>query len=1656
MTEETLPPQQSPESSAPVADAAPDEQRTDASISMEQKNDLAEAAEDNVSMPPDAQRFLGGRRTLDASRGRFPEWFGFYVIVSLTMLCLIAFASVSSWIFLSPPDKPKLVCMVESDYMSPAIPFVSYGPQDGQLIRSLGNKVLDNVEPIASDDSDFDGSISKHSFEHQLGLVQGETCVIYMAAHGVSDEQDGYILHRSSRLGQFDAGLSLTDMLEVIANRGTKNVLLLLDTVRFDRNLQMGMLGNDFSYYLKRDFAKLKQKAEADGERPFPNLCIICSADDGQVSAPPPGLAVSPFALTVAYALRGGAGSSSTKIIDSNNNGEITASELAAFVERAVSDWSLEHQRVSQTPFQLHLGEDFPLVSVDRGVTLETVLAEVQPNSTDPAPLRESGKVTKPAPKTASEPQAELASATRADPNHGESAAAPASPNPESSSEANATPSEPSQNSAGKESVAALACDARTPAQLIDRICQGWQQEMEVQNSGKDFHRPMQWSRLKLALMRAEEAVLANLPKKAQGILDQSIPKIVHDLQTHTESICTPDWSLAFDSEVTPDSQLAIERIELDEVIAEPTDQRVEELRNSNLIEAGLIGVLSERIRSEGQWRDPALVKLAVATRSMGVPTRLYRHPFLLSFVQERVAAADVIRRQAEVDLITGRLEQAQKGMYRAETLYREVDADLDKYFSQFTQLKEMTSDIEALISWLGIVPGWDVRKSHDLQLLEEFIVSLKTFCKNPSPTTLSDAAHLAMNVRERGIHSAEDSLQPVDWMNTRAVLQLSFLPPELRRQLLIDQYPGPNFKDFNIGFRQDVTTYRNRPANPMLLHATFQILMNDQARSELLSLLQQLSPIRTQGFESFADLQQHQAIRHDRAVASSDIRQFINDLYSDPSNEFGEGTWWGQWARLLIMSDYRASRYLKDDPRDVPMQRLMELAEIELLKWNVNRLYDDSLELPGFCYGNTIHSIAESIMRFDPGYVAPVESGYFALTGNTELVIPPGEEMVVPLRITALRDSPKEANPRLILQRSGIGPPLRFALGGQQDTNGRVSFPLDSNLVAGQVQRVWLKVVAPPNVERVPRHAIAAMIECSTGQVDWLPLRIAIETPQPKAAELAIAWDDRAERNGRIDLYPNQSLPLDVSVVKHTTDALDLRVEFTGSTSSESVAVTAKAEDVGPLPVVPDPEMNLSLEQTLTVRLYDGKNLLDEREVDLAILDVLRCFGRSTYFDPQAGKVRVEVSRLRSSDSTSPVPVEIQLAPTLATQGTLTGQMTAGQESIALDAVVPPRVSDNFRVQIGVAGVSRVLRDRVGLEQLAGKPDEQLALDVVGPQPDTKVMFRELAAQIPIHARIDGPAQIGFHIGLDWNHNGQLDSSEVQQGRTFWNGKSSTLRLVATKKPPGFIVESHVKDITLDLNTAGVIGHQTILARAMAGEQSRTVAIPVYVLKDAPALEILQPTGGQILGLQETIRAVVQAEWSLCGAVDDIEFAFDLNGNGIIDKGEAVVPVGFKQAEPVTFGKSHRLEVQLPTKGLVAGPMTLLARTVAEMTEPSTESGTSASATAATGEPTSAKKVDGPIAFTGVTAMQDMVFTTTGKIEGQVVTADGTPRKGAVVQLEGAGKVVSGDQGRFKFDDVAAGSHKVTAETNQRSGAGTADVVPGQTVNLKIMIAVQ
>ncbi|CAK9079641.1 Uncharacterized protein SCF082_LOCUS38003, partial [Durusdinium trenchii] len=867
---------------------------------------------------PNAQRFLGGRRTLDKSRLHLPRWFGLFVLVSTTLICMIAFLSVASWAVVSPRQKPELICLVEAEYMAPAIPLVRYGLQDGQLIRSLSRSSLKLVEGISRTTADDTGPINKQFFEHQLDQLQGDTCVIYIAAQGVSDEADGYLLHRASHQSQFGSGFSLTDLLAAIETHGVKNVLLLLDTVRVDRSVQLGMLGNDFSYYLKRDFEVLRQRAEK--EQDLPNLCIICSADDGQISAPPPGLATSPFALTTAYALQGGPGSKVTKGADQNLDGRISALEIAEYVERAISDWSLEHQQTPQTPFHLHLGEDFPLVFVDHMVTLDSVLAHAFPpedkqkKGTSPAGAKHPSQENEPSEKKTVGTETNSASAT-------DTSASPpkvAATDPAESGDSPQTPEAGESKGAPPEAETSLvAAEPSLPEteMLIERIYEAWQKKVELEQSGVAQNSPLQWSRLKLALLRAESALLANMPLKAQTMLDVTIPKMFQALEASSHPFLNADWSLAFAGEADPSSKVAAQRGEIEKAITQPDAAAVNELRNSSLIEASLVYTLSERLLLHGTWRDPALVELAVQARSLGVPVALYQHPYLLRFVKDQLEAADIVRRRAEVDLITGRLDQAEQGLRRAETQYREVAKDLEGYLDQVLKVKHSAIDVPAMISWLGMHPGWGVRKKHDLILMNEFMKRLAEFCNSPSPMALATATHAAQDIRERGIYCAEDALQPVDWINTRAVLKLTFLEPEVRRQLLLDQYPARDFEEFNIGFRQDGNTVRNRPANPLLLDEMFTIISGGRIKSVLLDRLKQLSPVRSEGYETFTDLQEHESIRQDRAYASGEVRCVVEELCSQSINEFAVDGWWKQWASLLLLSESRADRYLQDEP---------------------------------------------------------------------------------------------------------------------------------------------------------------------------------------------------------------------------------------------------------------------------------------------------------------------------------------------------------------------------------------------------------------------------------------------------------------------------------------------------------------------------------------------------------------------------------------------------------------------------------------------------------------------------------------------------------------------------------------------------------------------
>lgn len=1570
--------------------------------------------------PAAGKRFLGGQSSASQYRAGFPSWFKLLLLGIATLLSLAAFLVVANFSLAESSEKAWLTALVETEYLSPAIPPLEMAHQDAKLIRSAIGTSMRGFEVADSSTEENQDAAVKRFFDHQLANIDGTTCVVYVAAHAVSDERTGYILYNDSHPSKPETGYPIRRLLDALVQCPAKNKLLVLDVCRLDHNLRLGMLGNDFVFHLKREFENLRHQLVTDGVSDNQNLWILSSCDDGQIALSSPTLGASPFALAVAYGLRGGSEVDAVSNQTRKQDGRISAAELANYVMRSVSSWSLEHRDAEQTPFVLSLGSDFPLANVDRSVTIsnfiqeagQTHSSETDENSTAPSVTNSQSNPTDEKAEEKSEAADESVAKTD-------------------------SPTEP----AAQESPAAAD---PTVESLVAEIAEQWRQGRELLRGRELLSRPLQWSLLVQSLNRAEGALFSDDPSEVLSVLQNEIPKRLKYLDHRVREQTNEKWSLSF-----VDGEQSKWRELIANAVAKPSAANLSSLRDGELIEAGFILSLAQECQTNGVWHDPKLIRLALETRTRGELAAIRQHPYLLPFARAEIEVGDQLRRRAEIDLVIGRSDRAEQGLRAAQTHYDRACEQIESAMQRLGQVQRMTVNLTSVMEWIGNAPHWGTRKSHDLELFNQFVRELTNFTHDPTTASLEAVADTATNLKRRGSRYAEDALQPTEWARSHAALALPFLQPELRAQLLHALLAQPAPLQLKTDFRMHVRSGPQRPAMPYPLADVFSLLLAEQDLNidgaKLISQLRSIGPVTNRQPVMWQTMAANDRMRQDRAIAARDIRHYFSQMRNTSIQDVNQGTWWQRWVRLLMLSDWRAIRFLNEDPRDVAMNDLVTEAKTNYLKWTIGRLYSDSMELPGFCYGRPIAELSDRVREQDADFRTPKQADCFAVVGDMNVSLSPGESKVVPLTIKTLRRLSTEETPRLVLERTSGGKAFRFALDEVEDVDGQLSVKLEAPFVSHEQRQAWLKLTLGEEISTAAPPELAVRVELASGQVDWLPVPLNFVPTPVKPAELILGWDDSRAENGRIDLFPNQQVPLNLAVRKNSTAELALQLEFLGSEQPQIIPLVLRAEQTGELPVPVPTDLALPLDQTLVVRLRQGETVLDERELEVALLDLQSAFHREVRYDPQMARAIVQVKRVRQSDAATPVPFELQLLPDRASRGKLAGVLPISTDTLQLDAIVPGGQNEEFRTILTGAGVPRIFRDQLGLTRLVGQAVRQLHLELLTPQPEAKMHYRAEGLRISVVAQLDGPRDIQYEIGLDLNRNGELEGFERQHRKQYWNGREAGLKLVATVKPPALYVESNVSDITVDIDASGASGRQTIIARAIAGSQETTAQLPIFLLASVPPIEVLAPSTGAKVSWGEPVTILLKGGPETAAAIDRIAFAFDINENGAVDDGETVTPLGIPKPKAVRFGRDSRIAVQLPTKGLPAGPVTLLVQASVDLlpdhsvaTKPSKKSAQAKNS------------LSGPLLF------HRLFLATEGEITGQVVTPDGLPRRGAVVTLIGIDQQVSGPRGEFTFQDVPAGKYKIVARTSQRTGSGFVTVKPGQASNLEIKIAVQ
>lgn len=253
-------------------------------------------------------------------------------IVIVVTVSALAFGFVGFLVkpFLNP--QTHLVLMGTGKSLTLSVPSIGFVDRDHDLFRELeSGRIVDCRDR-------FKSAKSAANLADDLlatGAAAEDTLVVYLAAHGVSQDGTAYVLCDDFDLRRPELGrLPLETVLKQIRKSPAKTKLLLVNHGPIEYDPRMGMVVNEFPRLLAR----------AVRETNDPSLWVLCSHDLLQTSNVSLAAKHSVFGMFAAHGLCGAA--------DLNGDHEVSVIELAKFASANVSTWVRQNTggSVDQTP----------------------------------------------------------------------------------------------------------------------------------------------------------------------------------------------------------------------------------------------------------------------------------------------------------------------------------------------------------------------------------------------------------------------------------------------------------------------------------------------------------------------------------------------------------------------------------------------------------------------------------------------------------------------------------------------------------------------------------------------------------------------------------------------------------------------------------------------------------------------------------------------------------------------------------------------------------------------------------------------------------------------------------------------------------------------------------------------------------------------------------------------------------------------------------------------------------------------------------------------------------------------------------------------------------------------------------------------------------
>lgn len=1552
-----------------------------------------------------AKRFHGGRYSQPTTGSRSYRLFASFTALSLVLLAMVA----AVWMLVARDGaKPLLVAWSVTDYESPLIPPNDFAFRDVALLQ-MGDQFAHSGEGMRQDTTNMQTEQEfRLFFEQTLPAIDADTLVVYLSAHGVSDEREAFLLTSEASPDSNVGRYPLRMVLEQMAAAKPRKKLLVLDSTRINANLDLGLLGNDFVWRLKQDFARLEKQIASDSKfNPRQQFAVLCSSSDGERAWASMHLEHSVFGLVTTYALRGGDGIDRPGH-DLRIDGMLDTEEIADFVTQHVSAWAPRFREATQQPVFLSIGEPFALVEVDPEMTSAQLMAE-------------SRDLLKPKP-------------------------------PETPTPAEASKEEEKGTAAAKEQAPPPPAEPKAPPEpkkedILARLQEFWVIHERIASDPPVLARPLLWALFEQDLLRCERLILAGEWKQANVLLEGPITEISERLKQAPPGVTIAPWNLPAPSE-NESPEMTKQREAIQAVLAKPDAASLAALESVKVAEADLVRFFAKYFRNGDTWANPELVRFAVETESKLVGILNPNRPQLLPFVQNSLASSTAQFRDGEADVVLRRVPQAFDHFRRAAAEAERTDAEAHRVETEYLRLEQTLGSAPSLLRWLGSDPAQREDRNVDLRKLDEFFTSLDRYGTEPEINNLVRAARSASELRQQAVDYAQTAWQRNGWRQSRASLDLTFLDPDLRRHLLDTLL---NYHDESPLDRMgEIASAKsiNVPANPFPLAPYFAALGESESFVEQ---LEKLSPshsrMMTQG-----EVMENEGDRLLRAEVGERVRQKLQQMRARPFAET-TGTPWQQEIRHRLASSFRTNPQVVLQPDDPVMTRLLRTARVEQIRWLVERFQKADQNLPEPVYAGIIRNLVETARGLDPAFrlpSTPVATLQMVSSGNWKVPADGKGEFALVLR--ANKEVSASRNATLYFDWIAGDTALSVDVDGKSASKGQLAIPL-GQVAADSEKRLNVKIQSDADTMKTPPHFMAR-VAFGDGPTEWLPIDLDFQTAEKKPLELVVKGLKESGRDYLLTMLPNQEAAFPLAVRKNAAGEMNARLEFlSDSVLVTTLPLTFTEKQSGVVPVPPPPQLAMPLAGSqLELRLYLGEALLQTATIRTEILDPVAYLQPTLEYDPRARLLRVTLERTRSVPQAAPIPVSLAIAGVDVKQGILAGEIPPDQNRAVLEARIPTDVADReLTALISVSGVPRAFRYLFGVTVPRGRPQQSLSVHIVAPTHESNLnpdaSERDLTAQL----EVDGPdaTPLSTHLGIDRNGNGELDASERLASEEFLKGRQVSLELLGREMPPEFAIRAKVGDINLSLPIQGLHGRQMILAHVLGGNQSKLASSQVHFLSSAPEIRVDEPLNGSPVQLGQPLWVSVRGvDPDFASAIDAIRVGFDTNSNGSLDADEMVVPIG------QTPGKSMRLannqiRVQVPTDQMKPGRQLLTVTAVTKVVDSKSETGTRV---------LESKPVQRTVVLIApqMTSKEEKAAPpTTGRIEGKVLLgAQG--KKGVKVLIAGVGEATTGQNGEFAFEKVPPGNYQVIAEAYQRGGQAAVTVAPGKTASVEVSLSLK